>query len=251
MSKVLNILEIASDRYLAEKIVQSYSDMQKNLLLNKPKYSGLDAGHFVEAIRRWLELRLFGSYTSLNDRLTNFTESELHKYENSGGPENYRIIIPRVLFSIYTMRNKRGIGHLSGVDPTRIDANYISSSSKWILAEIIRAESNLPESECQVLIEEIVSRDIPIIWKTKDFKLILGTSLSIKEKLLVLLLDQNEITLDQIIAIIPYSNKSRLKANIQTLIKQGLVHEYDGKFYISPLGQATAEKILTKSKFSQ
>lgn len=244
MSKILEILQTSSDETLAQKIVESYADMQKNFLLKKPKYSGLDAGHFVEAIRRFLELKLFGSYTPLEDSLRKFNEAELQRYAGVSGLDSYRLIIPRIIFSIYTLRNKRGIGHLSGADPSGMDSNFLSSSCKWVLAEIIRTESGLAEAESLVLIEKIVNRDIPIIWKTADFSIITDTVLSTKDKILVLLLDEDGLSFEKIKAATRYANVTRLRAYIRMLGRSGYVHAHDSKIYLSPSGQIEAERIL-------
>lgn len=244
MSPILDILTQSSSAELAKAIVKSYEDMQKNYLLKKPKYTGLDAGHYVESIRRFIEFKLSGSYTPLSEKLPPFSDPEVQRIASKGGPDNYRLIIPRVLFSIYTIRNKRGMGHISGIDPTNIDASFVYQSCKWILAEIVRTESGLPENECLLLLDKIVSRTVPLIWKTSDFRVITDPSLVVKDKVLILLLDENPLELKEISEATRCTNITRLKRYLSDLKKDGHIHYFNEKYYLSPAGEAAAEEIL-------
>src|SRR5688572_28399603 len=120
-----SILERSSDATLAGHILSAYQEVESNYYLKSWKTSELDAGHFVEAIRRFIELRLFGKYTPIGQRLSTFNDAALKAYENAAGEESYRIHIPRVLYSIYGIRNKRGVGHLGLVSPNHMDASFI------------------------------------------------------------------------------------------------------------------------------
>ena len=139
--QINTILEKASDKKLAEHIINSFKEVERNYHLKSWKTSSLDAGHFVEAVRRLIELKLFGQYTPINKPLPNFNDKCLNSYLNKQGEESYRIHIPRLLFTIYGIRNKRGIGHISNIKPNKIDSTLILSSCKWVLAEIIRPVS--------------------------------------------------------------------------------------------------------------
>ena len=75
--RVYDILESASDEMLAKSIINSYKEITENFVLEKWKYAELDAGHFVEAVRRFLELKLFGKYTSIDKKLSNFSNAVL------------------------------------------------------------------------------------------------------------------------------------------------------------------------------
>ena len=55
-SKVLSIIEQASDSDLAKLIIDSYKEVERNYFVKQWKTSELDAGHFVESVRRFIEL---------------------------------------------------------------------------------------------------------------------------------------------------------------------------------------------------
>jgi hypothetical protein len=104
-TKALKILEGASDSSLASAIVQTFKELEKQYFLRSWKTSGLDAGHFIEAVRRFVEHKLFGKYTPISKTLSLLNEKELKRLESATGSDSYRLHIPRVLLFTYGLRN--------------------------------------------------------------------------------------------------------------------------------------------------
>jgi hypothetical protein len=245
--QIKDILEKASDEKLAEHILNSFKEVEKNFHLKSWKTSSLDAGHFVEAVRRFIEFKLFGQYTPINKPLPNFNEKCLNSYLNKQGEDSYRIHIPRLLFTIYGIRNKRGIGHISNIKPNKIDSTLILSSCKWVLAEIIRINSQLPIDETEKLIDEIVERNIEGIWEVGETVRILKDGLSLKEKILYLLYNKQSLNDSEIKKITEYSNMTYLKKTLKEFHKKRLIeYKDDGECILSPKGSIEAEKIILK-----
>lgn len=245
--QINTILENASDIKLAEHIINSFKEVEKNFHLKSWKTSSLDAGHFVEAVRRLIELKLYGQYTPINKPLPNFNEKCLNSYLNKQGEDSYRIHIPRLLFTIYGIRNKRGIGHISNLKPNKIDATLILSSCKWVLAEIIRLNSQLPIDETEKLIDEIIERNVEGIWEVGETIRILEDGLSLKEKILYLLYNKKSLKDTDIKKITEYSNMTYLKKTLKEFHKKRLIeYKDDGECILSPKGAVEAEKIILK-----
>lgn len=245
--QIKDIIEKASDEKLAEHILNSFKEVEKNFHLKSWKTSSLDAGHFVEAVRRFIEFKLFGQYTPINKPLPNFNEKCLNSYLNKQGEDSYRIHIPRLLFTIYGIRNKRGIGHISNIKPNKIDSTLILSSCKWVLAEIIRINSQLPIDETEKLIDEIVERNIEGIWEVGETVRILKDGLSLKEKILYLLYNKQSLNDTEIKNITEYSNMTYLKKTLKEFHKKRLIeYKDDGECILSPKGAVEAEKIILK-----
>ena len=156
-------------------------------MLGKWKPSELDAGHFVEAVRRVIELRLTGSFTPIGKGLSAFNDKTLKAYESASGDQSYRVLLPRVLKSIYNIRNKRGVGHLSGFSPNEMDATLILYSAKWVLAELVRLESGLSIDETQSLVEEIVERRMELVWRDGEIVRVMDPSMKATDQAMVLL----------------------------------------------------------------
>lgn len=245
---IQDILINASDDELANGIINSYKEVVENFVLEKWKYSELDAGHFVEAVRRFLELKLFGKYTPFNERLSNFSNAILTAYENTKGDDSYRILIPRTLYSIYTIRNKRGAGHITGVSPNEMDATCILYSVKWVLSELVRLNSTLSPDETYDLISSIVERQIDLIWKQDEVVRILDIRIPKKLQVLVLLYDENTRSEEELRNIIEYSNPTNFCKLLKKFHKERFL-EYDAKRKICTItdkGLREAEKVIIK-----
>lgn len=243
------VLSILSSKYavdIADHIVTSYAEIESNFALGKWKASELDAGHFVEAIRRLLELELWGTYTPFDQRLSNFSDVVIKQYEQAtGNDESYRMLIPRALKSIFNIRNKRGVGHITGISPNEMDATFILFTSKWVLAELIRLNSTLSIAETQSLVDSIVERSSPLIWKTSDFVRVLQPGLSTRDKILLLLYDQSPCAAEELRSITEYKNKSNFAKIIKRLHTDRLIESRpNGACFISPTGIIEAERLL-------
>lgn len=245
--QIKTILENTSDEKLAEHIINSFKEVEKNFYLKSWKTSSLDAGHFVEAVRRLIELKLYGQYTPINKPLPNFNEKCLNSYLNKQGEDSYRIHIPRLLFTIYGIRNKRGIGHISNIKPNKIDATLILSSCKWVLAEIIRLNSQLLIDETEKFIDEIIERNVEGIWEVGETMRILKDGLSLKEKILYLLYNKSSMKDSEIKRITEYSNMTYLKKTLKEFHKKRFIeYKQNGDCILSPKGAIEAEKIILK-----
>jgi len=254
MKKEANkILEIAFGSEIADNILDAYHEIQSNYILRKWKPSELDAGHFAESVRRAIEKELFNSYTPFDQQLSNFNDSILQSYERGNGNESFRIIIPRALKSIYNIRNKRGVGHISTVSPNEMDATYILYTVKWVLAEIIRLKSNLSIPKTQILVDSIVKRQVEILWKEGKTIRVLDFSMSAKNQVLVFLSDQSPLKRDVLLRAIEYKNPTDFNNKVLKPLHKSRLINYDnksGNCFISPIGTAEAEKIILNKKLN-
>lgn len=245
---IRELLASGYNKELADHLLKAYSEIQNNFILKKWKPSELDSGHFVEAARRILDLVLTGRYLPFDKKLPLFTDQELLRYERLAGEDSFRILIPRALRAIYNIRSKRGVAHPAKIDPNEMDATYILYSVKWVLAELARLKSQLSPGEAQKLIDEIIERHIPILWKKDGMEVVLGP-IKAKDKILVLLLDESPRKVTDLQRIIEYANASDFTAILKKLRKGSLIHlEPDGNCHITPLGELAAEKLVLLHK---
>jgi hypothetical protein len=244
-SKVRKIVEATSDKALSDLIVDSYKEVERNYFLKSWKTSELDAGHFVESVRRLIELKLFGKYTPISKGLAPFNDKTMLGYVNSQGDESYRIHIPRVLLTVYGIRNKRGVGHISHVSPNHLDATFIVSSVKWVLAEIIRINSSYKPDETSKIVDHIVDRSIEGVWEESDITRILVDGLSLKEQIVFLLYATDEIFDQKILEIIEYKNQAYFKRTLKQLHSARYIeYKPNGECILSPKGSTYAESIV-------
>lgn len=233
------------DKKFREKIIKIYLELKHRIaksLYNKEfDAAGISSGKFCETIFRFLEHELkSGIYTPFNKHISNMAV-ELAKFEQSlksTGNDSLRIIIPRVLSLIYTLRNKRGIGH---VEANEVDLSTIVKNADWIIVELIRIYHKLSLEEAQALINSINTKSIPDVWEINGKRRILKQGLDYKEKVLLLTYTDldNGIAVEDMFDWTEHSNLSVFKKNVlQPLHKKGLI-EFDKELnfiHLSPLG---------------
>ncbi len=247
--EVDQILIKAFGQEVSECILDSYKEIQSNYLLRKWKPSELDSGHFVESVRRAVENELFGSYTPIDKQISDFNDSVLIKYENSKGDESFRILIPRILKSIYGIRNKRGVGHIGKISPNEMDSTYILYATKWILSELVRLKSNLSTNETQKLVDKIVERQIEIIWESKNRnKRILDPNMKAEKQILVFLSKENQLSEKELIGMVEYKNPTNFSKILKKLHSKRLIEYGDNMCEITTRGIIEAENIILTTK---
>lgn len=233
---------------LVDSVISSYNEIEKNFAARKWKASEVDAGHFVEGVRRILEYELFGNkYTPLNKSLSPFNDKALHKYEGAIGDDSLRMLIPRVLKAVYNIRNKRGSAHLAGISANEMDSTIILYSVKWVLAELVRLNSSLSAAETQSLVNKIVERKLEVLWKDGDITRILDHNMKSSDQVLVLLYDESPRSSQNLQHIVEYKNKTNFTKVLKRLHAKKLIElSGNGNCSISPKGVIEAEKIISE-----
>jgi hypothetical protein len=232
---------------LVEALLSAFDQIESNFVHRKWKASELDAGHFVEAVHRIIEHRLFGHYTPVGKSLPNFNDRLQQKYEQAQGDESYRILIPRVLRSIYGIRNKRGVGHLGLISPNEMDATLILYNVKWVVAEILRLESGLQPVETQAAITEVVERETPLLWKEGALVRVSRKGIPAREQVLLLLYDKSPQKEDELREQCEYDNRSNFRKILKRLHGDKLIFfAPDANCVLMPTGVGAAQSIASK-----
>ncbi len=249
VSQVESIIKQAYGDDITNHLLSSFKEIEENFVIKKWKPSELNAGHFVESVRRILEFELSGNYTPYGQNLSNFNDQTIRQYEQAQGHESFRMLIPRTLKSIYNIRNKRGVGHVGPVLPNKMDASFILSSVKWILAELIRLKSNLSPDDTLALINQISDRNIELLWDTDGLRRVLNSKIPAKEQVLILLFDKSPCHIEELRNAIEYKNAP----NFRKLVVGKLhgerfieLNQENGICSISPTGTIRAEELIIK-----
>lgn len=230
---------------LVDALLDAYAEVITNYRIEKWKPSELDAGHFVEISRRIIETELFGSSKLLRESLGFFSQQVLNRYESASGDESYRILMPRVLFSIYCVRNKRGVGHISFISPNKLDATYILNSVKWILAELVRLSGASNPDEAYEVANFILERDIDLIWDDGESFMILNSRLKTDQKVLLSLYKRDRVDLDELQTLVGYKNKTNFRKICEKLQSEKLIDiTANQTCKLSPIGVKNAESII-------
>ena len=233
------------------KIIAAYLDLKKNNLEARIDAAGLAAGKFCEAVLRHLQSIVTGTSTPFNRRIPNFADAcrQLITSPASSATESERIVIPRALVFMYTMRNKRGIGHVGGdVDANRIDAAVLSGVADWVVCELIRIYHGLSLEEAQDLVDGISIRRLPVIWEVAGRKRVLRDGLAAKDQVLLILYSSTEsILVEDLVAWVEYKRMDDFKRKVLKPLHNKRLIEFDREsdcVYLSPKGAGDVEERL-------
>jgi hypothetical protein len=238
-----------ADTKLRKKLVEAYLSLKRNYVEDRFEASGLDAGKFCEIALRVAQAQVFGTYEPLGKRIANFADAcrKLVTSPTASAPESIREIIPRGLVFIYTLRNKRGIGHVGGdVDANRVDAITIVHAADWVMCELVRLYHGLSIEEAQDLVDNLAQRKLPIVWEIAGKKRVLIAGLSTSDESLLLLygVNDNAVLVEDLFEWVEYSNFSLFKSSVLRKLHEARLIEYDkavGIVHLSPLGVAKVE----------
>jgi hypothetical protein len=241
----LDILTSAYGKEIAQCVYSAYQEIEKHHTLGGWKTAEMDAGHFVEAVWRIIQKELGETPTPIGVKIPTLDAKALIRCESLKGDESFRMLIPRALFSIYSIRNKRGVGHLSHFKANRMDSAFLLHTAKWILAEIIRIKSNLSITETENIVGTITERQVDGLWKIDGIKIPLRPQWTKKEQILVCLFDESPLPRKKLHKFAEYKNSSDFNNDLRDLAKKKLIFCDDKEHvHILPDGTTSAEKLI-------
>lgn len=239
---------------LREPLIGAYAEIRRNFAERRWEPSELNGGKVSEAVFRVLEWYASptNDYTPVGTSLRNFGAS-VRKFENQGQlPESIRFHIPNALVFLYTIRNKRGVGHLSGdVNPNRMDAEAVLSTSTWVVAELIRILHAVPVADAQALVEELVEKRTQLVWEIGTIKRVLIPGLSHEDRVLALLYSEypNAVEVRVLYEWAEHSHTTRFRNQVLRGLHKAKFVEYEEKqnlVHLSPIGIRRVEESLQK-----
>lgn len=232
------------------RIIDSYLSVRLAFAESTFDAVGLRVGHFAEAVLRLLQQRFLGRHTAFGKRLPNFALecAEIEKAPASDGDEPLRVIMPRALSFVYTLRNKRGIGHLGDVDANAIDAATCARTADWCLCELIRSYRASSLEEAQALLDAISVRQVPEIWRIGTKARVLTTGLSRSQETLLLLYSQEEpVAVEDLASWIEHPSVSDYRKDVLRRLHRERLIELDEDTQtavLSPKGATFVEQVL-------
>lgn len=247
-NKIIDILKEEYPEELVKRLVDIYYKSICEYRKNNWQYFGNEVGRFIEIAIRIIEFKTEGKYNELKDRLPIFDERRLKDFEQSKISKNvsFRILIPRQLYSMYTIRNKRGMIHVNEINPNYMDATLMISMEKWVLAEFVRNASNLDYEEVIKMINDIVAKENVLVWIDEDIFKVLDNNVTLDEKILCILYYKNNVSEKELFKLSNYSNISVFRKKLILLDKECKINYNVNKITISPIGINIVEKKLNE-----
>lgn len=214
------------------KLIDSYLSIKKNSLEMRHDSAGMAVAKFCEVVLRHLQEKVHGRYTPFGTKIGNFADEcrQLVNAPSTKASESERVVLPRALVFLYTMRNKRGIGHVGGdVDANAIDTATMARTADWILCELIRINHGLSLEEAQDLVDGLSVRQLPIIWEIGGKKRVLRDGLVARDQALLLLYSSvdSSVLLEDLCEWVEYSNPTVFKRNVIGALHKDRLLEFD------------------------
>jgi hypothetical protein len=237
---------------LRDRLVERYGSLKQAYVNGQFDACGLRAGRLCEILLRVLQHELSGSHTPLGTRLKAFDIecAELERTPKEAGPESLRLIIPRGLNFLYTLRNKRGFGHEGGdIDANEIDAATAVRIADWCIAELIRSLNAIPLEDGQALLDAIATRELPQVWAVGGLKRVLARGLTYREQTLLLLYSDPEtaVPLEDLCSWVEHPRMAYYRRDVVARLHAARLVEYDREnevVILSPAGAAEVEETV-------
>jgi len=242
-------LLVAVPQSLRDPLIEEYRGVCNSYNEGRWKLSALDAGRFCEVVYTIVHGSLSGAFAPSPQKPNNFVTA-CRNLESMApiamGDRSLRILIPRLLPTLYEIRNNRNVGHVGGdVTANRMDASLVRESASWIIAELVRVFHGVSISEAQTVVDALVERIHPLVWEIDGVKRVLAPSMKMGDRVLVLLYSTpGWVTTDQLKAWT--RNNPNLGRVLANLFDKQLIEVIKGKAIITPLGVGSVEgRLLT------
>lgn len=236
---------------LRKDLIAAFTEIVRNFTERRWEPSELNGGKLCEVAYSVVKGIADGAMPARAAKPRNLVDAcnGLGKVSAAQAPRSVRIQIPRMLIALYEIRNNRNVGHVGGdVDPNLMDATCVLQMAKWVVAELIRILHDLEIDEATEIVDTLVERETPLIWKVGDVKRILRADLSRESAVLLLLHatpgEVSEADLFDWLEVSVASRGEYRRAVLRPAHKKRLI-EYDEDrrtLTISPIGVDLIEK---------
>ncbi len=237
---------------LRAELLQAFNNITTNFRERKWEPSELNGGKLCEVIYSILDGYVAGTFPPKATKPPNmYNACQLLSNAPTTFPRSVRIHIPRILISLYEVRNNRGVGHIGGdVDPNQMDATLVLYTSKWLMAELIRIFHDVDVNTATLAVEGLIEKEVPTIWQVKNKKRVLNSKLTMKEKTLLLLFSSiGSVDESVLFSWTEHTNAAVFRRDILVSGHKAKLWEYDREakdITLSPVGIYYVEQNLLK-----
>lgn len=246
----LNFLFSSFPKNIKNDLLDSFDTITTNYVLEKWEPSELNGGKFCEVVYTILSGHVNGLIPNNATKPKNMVAAckALENYPKTI-PQSIRVLMPRMLVSMYDIRNNRGVAHVgSEVKPNHMDSMITLYLAKWVMAELVRIFHNTSTEEAQRIVENLVEKTSPWIWEIDNKMRILDTSHSFKDNTLLILYKlNNSVSETDLLKWVEYSTLGMFRTRILKPLHKGRLIEYNTEtkaVIISPKGIDHVEKRL-------
>lgn len=235
---------------LRDELTTEFAKITRNYRESRWEAAELSGGKFCEIVYTILAGYLNGgSYPDRSRKPRRFDQAcKALENADSKYAEAARLTIPRVITGLYDVRNRRGVGHVGGeVDANHMDATFVLHTAQWIMAELVRLFHDTDIPTATAVVNALVDRTIPVVWRVGDIRRVLDPSFSLRDATLLLLYGEPAGRADrQLMADLEQTRLGDYRRVLRKLHCDRLVEYNDatGSLTISPTGARDVEQRL-------
>jgi len=245
--ELLNDLPQTVNKELFRTLLEEYRGIKAAYYAQNYELTLTKSGKFVEITFQILSDIAFGEipeepkFNEICKRLERIPEKDLHV--------SIRILIPRVVLTLYTIRSKRGAVHINNeVSPNFIDSTLAVTSCDWIVGEFLRLYLTKEQKEVLRIINSISKMHVPLVEEISGELVILNPEMTAKEQILSLLLQRhpNPIQRKDIRQWVKGKSTRQTNRALSDLESESLVFETRDGVTLTSKGIVEAEKVQIK-----
>lgn len=240
---------------LRRPLLAAFDEIVRNFHQHRWEPAELNGGKFCEIVYTVLKGIVDRSFPSKPSKPKNMVDAcRVLEQAPAQHPRSVRIQIPRMLMALYEVRNNRGVGHVGGdVDPNHMDAIAVLYLSKWVLAELVRLLHQVDTDAATAVVEALVEREIPTVWKVGSVKRVLEPGVPRTDAVLLLLhATAKPVSEEELAAWVEHPSASEFRRDVLRRLHRNRLVEFDertGLVTLSPRGAARIEEKLVAGAF--
>lgn len=238
---------------IVDTLIEEYKTVKNEALKGNAEQVSLHSGKFSDMALATVKNLVLNKAIVIDDIKTEKVIIELEKMKKTTSTDVIlTLVIPRVVRSLHSIRNKKDVAHVKSIDPDYFDIHYCETTCDWILSQLICFIYGADSTEAKEIITSICEKKIPWIEEFED-----GTSMLLIEqkylsdKVILTLYNYypNRLTDVKISEVLLYENMRILRKRITELYKkEKMVHVNKEGIKLTRKGQLHAEKILEKKR---
>jgi hypothetical protein len=231
---------------LRDELLGAFNQIAKNYRERRWEPSELNGGKLCEVAYSIARGYVEGAYPNRATKPRNMVDACKALEGGTRQERAIRIQIPRMIVALYEVRNNRNVGHVGGdVDPNHMDALVVLQMAKWIVAEFVRVLHDVDVDDAAETVEALVERETPLIWEVNGARRVLDTSLSMRDKTLLLLhASDGPLAERDLVSWVEHTNASTYRRDVLKKAHKARLVEYHqaaGTVTISPRGIEVVE----------
>lgn len=242
------------DKTIISKLIDEYRTVKRAQLLGDHEKVVLHSAKFSELILALIKNKSSGKVVDVDNIYFNKLYNEIRNYPRSSAEEVIlTLAIPKVVDSVYTIRNKKDVAHVKAIDPSFIDSVYCTTACDWVLPELVLLFLKADEKEVSELISSILKKKVPTIEEFEDGTIvILRKDLSRSDEILLTLYYFYPQRLSNENLIKSLKTASNIYVYLQRLENEKLIHRTTAGSKLTQLGiKYVEDKLLMKQKTNQ